>query len=51
MNTQLLCSTVDRRAKAKKDRDFALADALRNEITAKGYLVEDTPQGPKVTKK
>ncbi len=42
---------VERRAQAKKDRDFALADALRNEITGKGYVVEDTPQGPKVTKK
>lgn len=42
---------VERRAKAKKERDFALADSLRNEITDKGYVVEDTPQGPKVTKK
>ena len=42
---------VERRVQAKKARDFALADALRNEITAKGYVVEDTPQGPKVTKK
>ena len=42
---------VERRANAKKAKDFALADALRNEITEKGYVVEDTPQGPKVSKK
>ena len=42
---------VERRAAAKKARDFALADSLRNEISALGYIVEDTPQGPKVTKK
>lgn len=40
-----------RRVQARKDRDFALADRLRNEITAAGYLVEDTPNGPKITKK
>ena len=42
---------VEKRAAAKKARDFALADSLRNEISALGYIVEDTPQGPKVTKK
>ena len=42
---------VERRVAAKKAKDFALADSLRNEITEKGYIVEDTPQGPKVSKK
>lgn len=41
---------VDRRQEAKKVRDFNLADSLRDEITAAGYKVEDTPQGTKVTK-
>ncbi len=40
---------VERRQAAKKERDFALADNLRDEITAAGYKIEDTPQGPKVT--
>ncbi len=40
---------VKRRQAAKKERDFALADSLRDEITAAGYKIEDTPQGPKVT--
>ena len=33
------------RATAKKARDFAQADALRSEIAAQGWVVEDTPQG------
>ena len=42
---------ANRRLEARKNRDFALADQLRNEITEKGYLLEDTPNGPKITKK
>ena len=42
---------VEARAAAKKAKDWAKADALRAEITARGYVVEDTPQGPKVSKK
>ena len=36
------------RWEAKKARDFALADQLRNEIQSKGFLVEDTPDGFRV---
>ena len=42
---------VEARAAAKKAKDWAKADALRAEITARGFVVEDTPQGPKVSKK
>ncbi len=41
---------VEARKQAKKVRDFALADALRDEVTALGYKIEDTPQGPQVSK-
>ena len=41
---------VARRAQARKDKDFALADKLRDEITAKGYIIEETRQGTKVRK-
>jgi cysteinyl-tRNA synthetase len=33
---------------ARKRRDFATADRLRAEITARGYIIEDTPRGPRL---
>ncbi len=41
---------VQSRAQAKKDRDFAKADAIRDEIKALGYSVEDTKDGAKIAK-
>jgi len=38
-------SLVNRRQEARKRRDFAEADRLRNEITRLGVLMEDTPGG------
>lgn len=39
------------RIRAKKERDFALADEIREKINEKGYDISDTPDGPKITKK
>ncbi len=34
------------REQARRDRDFTTADALREELEAAGFMVEDTPNGP-----
>ncbi len=39
-----------RRADARKQKDFALADAVRDRLGELGYVVEDTPQGARVTR-
>ena len=36
---------LQERQEARKDRDFARADAIRDELTEAGVVVEDTPQG------
>ena len=42
---------VQERERARTRRDFATADRLRGEITALGYVVEDTPQGPRIKRR
>jgi len=41
-------SLVEARTVAKQAKDFARADAIRGELKARGWLVEDTPKGPKL---
>ncbi len=36
---------VEEREKARQRKDWAKADALREEIKSLGYVVEDTPLG------
>jgi cysteinyl-tRNA synthetase len=48
---QTLQELVERREQARRDKDYAAADAARAEIEAAGYELRDTPQGPKLVKK
>ena len=41
---------VAARQSAKKEKRFADADRIRGEVLALGYVIEDTPTGPKVRK-
>lgn len=41
---------VDKREVARVARNWLEADTLRDAISLKGYNVEDTPHGPKITK-
>ncbi|WP_420848218.1 cysteine--tRNA ligase [Natranaerofaba carboxydovora] len=36
---------IEKRQTARKEKDFATADAIRDELKEKGILIEDTPQG------
>ena len=38
---------IEERKAAKKAKDFALADAIRNELLEKGIILEDTREGVK----
>ena len=38
---------VQERTEAKKAKNFARADEIRNELSARGIVLEDTPQGTK----
>lgn len=41
---------AEKRWQAKKDRDFATADQLRNELTQKGYTILDSKDGYEIKK-
>ncbi len=36
------------RQEARKRKDFARADAIRDELAQSGWIIEDTPKGPRV---
>jgi len=41
---------VEKRKEARKNKDFNLADELRNKITEYGFIIEETRQGTKISK-
>lgn len=48
---QEILDLAEQRKLARKDKNFALADELRSKISELGYVIEETRQGTKITKK
>lgn len=46
-----MAELLAKRTEAKKNKNWAEADAIRAQIESLGYTVKDTPQGPAVVKK
>jgi cysteinyl-tRNA synthetase len=45
----LVAGLLEQRNRARAEKDFATADAIRDQLKAAGIEVEDTPDGPKWT--
>jgi cysteinyl-tRNA synthetase len=43
-----IVALLDARQAARKAKDFKRADAIRDELKAKGWVIEDTQKGPKL---
>jgi len=43
-----LMALLEERAEGRKAKDFARADAIRNELAAQGWAIEDTPNGARL---
>ena len=39
---------LDARQAARQAKDFKKSDAIRDELKAKGWIIEDTPKGPRL---
>jgi cysteinyl-tRNA synthetase len=45
-----IVALLDARQAARKAKDFKRSDQIRDELKAKGWIVEDSPKGPKLKK-
>ena len=45
-----ISSLLAARQAARQAKDFKKSDAIRDELKAKGWVIEDTPKGPKLKK-
>jgi cysteinyl-tRNA synthetase len=45
-----ILALVEARQHARVTRDWPESDRIRNELTARGWMVKDTPEGPLVTR-
>lgn len=48
---QHLLELLEKREEARKSKNWALSDQLRDEILSQGFLIEDTPAGARLKKK
>jgi len=48
--SQEILDLVEERQAARKSKNFARADEIRDILKAQGFAVEDTPQGPRVVR-
>lgn len=47
---QKLLEALEKRNQARKEKNWAMADEMRDLISSSGYLIEDTPQGARLKK-
>lgn len=45
LNDEHIQALIDERNEARKNKDFARSDQIRDELKAEGIILEDTPQG------
>lgn len=45
-----LQALIDERQEARKTKNFARADEIRDELKARGLMLKDTPQGVQIIK-
>lgn len=43
-----IIAMAEERQSARRERDFQRADALRDEVKRRGWIIEDTPSGPRL---
>jgi cysteinyl-tRNA synthetase len=43
-----ISALLEARQAARKAKDFKRGDAIRDELNAKGWIIEDTPKGARV---
>ena len=47
---EALNALLEARATARKEKNFVVADSVRDGLSELGYVIEDTPQGSRVTR-
>ena len=45
-----IIALLEARQTARKTKDFKRADAIRDELKTNGWVIEDSPKGPKLKK-